>query len=91
MTGLSFDDLVTIADAVCAHTGARVRTYADLAACAAATTARLRGVPVHRDVDSQATCLRRQILALRPLDADNDLMATVATNVLRDLYEPATR
>lgn len=86
MNALTFENLVVIADIVCEHSGAHIRSYADLAAVATATGARLRGVPVHGGIDKQVQCLETQILRLAPLsEGANELLARVAGDVLRDI------
>lgn len=87
MKGLSFEQMVLIADEVCAHTDARIRSYPALAACAATTNAHLHGVPLHHHVMQMTKILRDHIRALRPLTHDNDVFSHVVTDILHDLNE----
>lgn len=82
---LSPEQLLLIADMVADRTGARVIDYPALCACAAAAGGRLHGVPVHRDLRSACTSTRRTILALSPLDRDNELFARLVVGVLVQL------
>ncbi|WP_227659079.1 MULTISPECIES: TetR family transcriptional regulator [unclassified Corynebacterium] len=77
--------MVLIADEVCARTDSRVRSYPALAACAATTSARLRGVPLHHHVTQMAATVQDHIRALRPLTQDNDVFSHVVADILHDL------
>lgn len=83
--GLSFGQVVLVADEVCAATGASVRDYPGLAALAGATAPRLAGVPVHADGDAQAravAALTRRIAPLTPTRSANEVLAAVLVDVL---------
>ncbi|WPF66169.1 MULTISPECIES: hypothetical protein [unclassified Corynebacterium] len=85
MRGLSFEQMVLIADEVCAHTDSRIRSYPSLAACAATTSARLHGVPLHHRLTQMIKTLQDHIRALRPLTHHNDVFSHVVADILQDL------
>lgn len=83
--GLSFEQVVLVADEVCAATGASVRDYPGLAALAGATAPRLAGAPVHADGDAQAravAALTRKVVPLTPTRSANEVLAAVLVDVL---------
>lgn len=82
MRGMSADQLLLVADEVCAHNHVSVRDYAALAAAAATTTASINGVPVHRSVRAAKRSLGQAIVALRPLTGANEVFAQVAGEIL---------
>lgn len=82
---MTFEQLVMLADALQPHTDARIVDYAALAAVAAATTARLHGVPVHRTTEESATTAARLILRLQPLSSHNETFAHLVSDTLREL------
>ncbi|WP_414627432.1 TetR family transcriptional regulator [Corynebacterium sp.] len=81
---LSTEQLLSIADEVCALYKVRVRSFAALAACAAVPGARVYGVPVFDSPAAAAAELRRTIAALEPLTAENAVLAECAAEVYRD-------
>lgn len=85
LRGLSLDQMVIVADAVCERTDARIRSYPALAACAAVTHSRLHGVPLHRNVIHITKTLREHVRALRPLTHHNDVFSHVTSDILYDL------
>lgn len=92
---LTTDEVYAIADEVCQATGAHIRSYPALAAIAAVTAPRLAGVPMFRNVETQAHSVREACLALRPLSADagdaNALFAEVINDVLTELSQATGR
>ncbi|KQB84651.1 hypothetical protein [Corynebacterium oculi] len=92
MRGLSFEQMVRVADEVCAHTDSRIRSYAALASCAAITNARLHGVPLHHHITQMTRDVQDHIRALRPLTHNNDVFSHVVADIVQDLNtEPLSR
>ncbi|WP_115685559.1 TetR family transcriptional regulator [Corynebacterium senegalense] len=87
MKGLSTEQMLAVADEVCAIHKVRVRSFAALAACAAVPGARVHGAPVFDSAEAAATELSRAVAALRPLTGANDALAEVAGAVYRDWAE----
>lgn len=85
MRGLTFEQMVVIADEICARTDARIRSYPALASCAAITRARLRGIPLYPNVTQMTRGVHEHIRALRPLTSYNDVFSHVVTDILHDL------
>lgn len=85
LRGLSAEQVLLIADELCARFPDSIRDYSALAAIAAATTARFRGIPVHKDPESQASYAYQCILKLQPLGSRNDLFAATVKKTLLNL------
>ena len=77
----SLDELVTVADRVCARTGAVIIDYSALAAAAAVPGARINGVPVHSNPRAAAEAMAAVIETLAPLDTANKCLSVVAARV----------
>lgn len=89
MAGLSFEQLVIIADELCARTGAAIVSYPALAAIAGATAPKLHGVPVYRDPARQARGVSQVCRRVGALSQDNDMLASVVCEVLAARGEEA--
>ncbi|WKD56599.1 hypothetical protein CAPI_00045 [Corynebacterium capitovis DSM 44611] len=83
MRAFSNEQLLAVADEVCAQYQVRVRSFSALAACAAVPGARIHGVPVFDSVEDAAAALARTVAALRPLSGANQALAAVAEDVFR--------
>lgn len=83
MQGFSAEQLLAIADEYCAYTGARVRSFSALVACAAVPGARMHGVPVFDTVGRASEELAEAVRRMQPLSAGNSGFAEVAAEVYR--------
>lgn len=85
MKGLSAENLLAIADEVCAEHGVVVRDFAALAAAAAVSTARFHGVRVFGSSEAMAGKVSEMIRALKPLSGRNETFAAVTQRVLLEI------
>ncbi|WP_297587497.1 TetR family transcriptional regulator [uncultured Corynebacterium sp.] len=83
MRGFSAEQLLAVADEYCAFTGARVRSFSALVACAAIPGARVHGVPVFDTVGRAAEELAAAVRRMEPLTASNSGFAEVVAEVYR--------
>ena len=83
MRGMSAEQLLAVADEYCEVTGARVRSFSALVACAAVPGARVHGVPVFDTVGRAAEALAAAVRRMEPLTAGNSGFALVAAEVYR--------
>lgn len=83
MQGMSAEQLLAVADEYCEVTGARVRSFSALVACAAIPGARVHGVPVFDTVGRAAEALAAAVRRMEPLTAGNSDFALVAAEVYR--------
>ena len=75
--------MLIIADEVCAQYSVRVVDFAALCAAAAAASASIAGIDVHRgDLRAAERSVARTIMRLEPLSARNKVLAAVAAEVL---------
>lgn len=81
MRGFSAEQLLAVADEYCAFTGARVRSFSALVACASVPGARVHGVPVFDTASRAAEELASAVRRMEPLTADNSGFAEVAAEV----------
>lgn len=85
MRGLSPEQLLRIADEVCAVHGVAVRDFAGLSAAAAVSSAAFHGVRVHADPAAMAAAVAGTIRALEPLSGRNETFAAVTQRILLEL------
>lgn len=83
MRGMSAEQLLAVADEYCEVTGARVRSFSALVACAAIPGARVHGVPVFDTVGRAAEELAAAVRRIEPLTAGNSGFALVTAEVYR--------
>lgn len=82
MRGLSPEQVLLIADEVCAAHGERVRDFAALAAVAAVSNASFHGVRVDDSPTVMAQRVADTITALRPLSGRNEQFAAATRRIL---------
>lgn len=82
MRPLTPEQVLAVADEFCAAHGARIRSFAALAACAAVPGARIHGAPVCGSPREGALLLFDATVRLQPLTERNHTFAAV----LRDTY-----
>lgn len=85
MRGLSPEQLLLIADAVCEVHGVAVRDFAGISAAAAVSTASFHGVRVHASPAAVAAAVAGTIRSLEPLSGRNETFAAVSQRVLLQL------
>lgn len=85
MRGLSAEQMLLIADEVCAAHGVRVRDFAALAADAAVSSASFHGVRVDDSPAVMAERVATTITALRPLSGRNGQLAAATRRILQHL------
>lgn len=85
--GLTSAQLLSVADRVGAEFHTTVHDLAAIAACAAATTAEINGIPVHDTAEESAESLAHSIRQLNPLNHANEEFAEVAALVLLGLNQ----
>ncbi|WP_080792266.1 TetR family transcriptional regulator [Corynebacterium pacaense] len=85
MRGLSAEQLLIIADEVCAVHKVSVVSFAALSAASGVSGASLHGVDVHGSVEEMAHAVARTITRLGPLSGANDVFAEVTARVLLSL------
>lgn len=74
---LTSEDVLTLAEEVCAATGDAVRSPAALCAVAAVTDASIGGIAVHRNRAEARAAVDDVVVKLGPLRERNDLFAAV--------------
>lgn len=84
---LTPEQLLLIADEFCAVHRARVRSFAALAAAAAAPGARLHGVAVFDSPAAAGQALEEAVAKLAPLNDKNEAFARVCGEVYRRFAE----
>lgn len=85
MRGLTAEQLLIIADEVCATCTASVQKFAALSAASAVSTANFHGVAVHGSVEDMARAVAQTIGSLRPLSSHNDVLAEATARILISL------
>lgn len=85
MRGLTPEQLLLIADEVCAAHGETVRDFAALAAAAAVSTAGFHGVRVHASPVAMADKVATTITTLMPLSGRNRQFAETTRRILLHL------
>ncbi|BAU94271.1 hypothetical protein N24_0009 [Corynebacterium suranareeae] len=85
MRGLSAENILAIADEVCAAHGVAVRDFAALSAAAALSTASFHGVRVFGSAEAMAEKVSEIIRALKPLSGRNETFAAVTQRVLLEV------
>lgn len=85
LRGLSAEQVLLIADELCLRFPDRIRSFSALCAVAATSTARLHGVPVHQDPESQAQSAYDAVISLEPLVSRNDILAATIKQTLLTL------
>ncbi|ALC04504.1 hypothetical protein CDES_00055 [Corynebacterium deserti GIMN1.010] len=85
MRGLSSDNVLAIADEVCAAHGVVVRDFAALAAVSGVSTASFHGVRVFGSASAMASKVSEMIRLLEPLSGKNETFAAVIQRVLLDI------
>ena len=83
MRGFSAEQLLAVADEYCAYTGARVRSFSALVACASVPGARVHGVPVCDTAGQASEELAEAVRRMQPLSTENSGFAEVAAEVSR--------
>ena len=82
MRGLSAEQMLLIADEVCAAHGEQVRDFAALAAAAAVSSASFHGVRVDDSPVVMAERVAATLTALKPLSGRNGQLAAVTRRIL---------
>ena len=86
LIGLPPEQLLIIADEVCHQHHCNITNFSALCAASAVTTAAISGIDIHGgDLAAAEHELARVILALKPLNKNNDVLAAVAVEVFHQV------
>lgn len=83
--GLSAEQVLLLADAICATFGCVVTDYPGLVSIAAVTNPKIHTVSAYRSPSAAVRYIEDHVLKVAPLSGHNDKFARLVVEVFRDL------
>ncbi|QGU00916.1 hypothetical protein CKALI_00060 [Corynebacterium kalinowskii] len=82
--GVDAEDVLSLADAICSHTGSSVRSLGALVALSALVKPHIAGIPVFASVADHCEYVRSACLALEPLNGSNEILGHALCSYIVD-------